>query len=272
MSFKNVKMELKQYVVDAFTDEVFKGNPAAVCILSEWIPDTLMQNIAKENNLSETAFTVRGGSGYELRWFTPGGEIDLCGHATLATAYVLLRFIETDSSGISFQTKSGQLVVKKVNDLYEIDMPSYPLKAVPITDDMEQAIGFRPLEAWAGRDLVCVMANEQQVMQAIPNEEGVKKLDGLLLHLTAKGTAYDCVTRSFAPKLNVPEDPVCGSGHCHVIPLWADKIKKSELTAFQASKRSGVLYCHMENNRVILAGKAALYSKAEIYVPEGFKE
>ena len=259
-------MELKQYVVDAFTDKVFKGNPAAVCILSEWIPDMLMQNIAKENNLSETAFTVKRENIYELRWFTPGGEIDLCGHATLGTAYVLFRFIEKDSGSISFQTKSGQLIVKKVNDLYEMDMPAYPLTEVPVTDEMELAIGFRPSEAWLGRDLVCVMADEQQVLQAMPNEERLKELDGLLLQLTAKGTTYDCVTRSFAPKLNVLEDPVCGSGHCHVIPLWANKIKKRELIAFQASKRSGVLYCRIENDRVILAGKAILYSKAEIYV------
>ncbi|WP_455615942.1 PhzF family phenazine biosynthesis protein [Eisenbergiella sp.] len=265
-------MELKQYVVDAFTDQVFKGNPAAICVLSEWLPDMLMQNIAKENNLSETAFTVKKGSGYELRWFTPGGEIDLCGHATLGAAYVLLRFFERDCNKLSFQTKSGQLIVKKVNDLYEIDMPAYSLTAVPVTEEMEQTIGFRPLEAWIGRDLVCVMADEQQVIQANPNEERLKKLDGLLLQLTAKGTTYDCVTRSFAPKLNVSEDPVCGSGHCHVIPLWADKIKKNELIAFQASKRSGVLYCRIENGRVILAGKAALYSKAELYVPEKFEE
>lgn len=259
-------MEIKQYVVDAFTDKVFKGNPAAVCILPEWIPDMLMQNIAQENNLSETAFTVKRENIYELRWFTPGGEIDLCGHATLGTAYVLFRFIEKDSGSISFQTKSGQLIVKKVNDLYEMDMPAYPLTEVPVTDEMELAIGFRPSEAWLGRDLVCVMADEQQVLQAMPNEERLKELDGLLLQLTAKGTTYDCVTRSFAPKLNVLEDPVCSSGHCHVIPLWANKIKKRELIAFQASKRSGVLYCRIENDRVILAGKAILYSKAEIYV------
>lgn len=261
-------MRLKQYVVDAFADTVFKGNPAAVCILEKWLPDVLMQNIAKENNLSETAFAVKNGAEYELRWFTPGGEIDLCGHATLGTAFVLLYFVETECNSILFQTKSGQLTVKKVNDLYEIDMPAYQLKQIQVTDEMEHAIGFRPQEAWIGRDLVCVMSNEQQVIQAEPDEEKVKKLDGLLLQLTAKGTEYDCVTRSFAPKLNVTEDPVCGSGHCHVIPLWAEKIKKDKLVAFQASDRSGVLYCRVEKDRIILAGKAVLYAKAEIYIPE----
>lgn len=260
-------IKLKQYVVDAFTDTVFKGNPAAVCVLEHWLPDNIMQDITKENNLSETAFAVKKGNEYELRWFTPGGEIDLCGHATLGTAYVLMNFMETDCNSISFQTKSGQLIVKKTNDLYEMDMPAYQLKAIPVTDEMEQAIGFRPAEAWLGRDLVCVMADEEQVMQAMPDEEKLKKLDGLLLQITAKGSSYDCVTRSFAPKLNVQEDPVCGSGHCHVIPLWTEKTGKNKLTAFQASQRSGVLYCRMENDRVILAGKAALYSKAEIFIP-----
>ena len=260
-------IKLKQYVVDAFTDTVFKGNPAAVCVLEHWLPDNIMQDITKENNLSETAFAVKKGNEYELRWFTPGGEIDLCGHATLGTAYVLMNFMETDCNSISFQTKSGQLIVKKTNDLYEMDMPAYQLKAIPVTDEMEQAIGFRPAEAWLGRDLVCVMADEEQVLQAMPDEEKLKKLDGLLLQITAKGSSYDCVTRSFAPKLNVQEDPVCGSGHCHVIPLWTEKTGKNKLIAFQASQRSGVLYCRMENDRVILAGKAALYSKAEIFIP-----
>lgn len=259
---------LKQYVVDAFTDKVFKGNPAAVCILSNWISDVLMQNIAAENNLSETAFAVKNGADYELRWFTPGGEIDLCGHATLGTAYILLRFYEKACDCITFQTKSGTIIVKKTSDLYEMDMPAYQLTQIPVTEEMKQAIGFQPKEAWMGRDLVCVMENEKEVLQAAPDEERLKKLDGLLLQLTAPGTNYDCVTRSFAPKLNVPEDPVCGSGHCHVIPLWAQKTGKTELIAYQASKRSGVLYCRMENDRVILAGKAALYSKAEIYVPQ----
>lgn len=259
---------MKQYVVDAFTDTIFKGNPAAVCVLDRWLSEDLMMDITRENNLSETAFTVKRGEIYELRWFTPGGEIDLCGHATLGTAYVLLRFIETDRESISFQTKSGLLTVNKKQDLYEMDMPAYELVPVPVTDDMERAIGVRPAEAWLGRDLVCVLEHEQAVRQAAPDGEKLKALDGLLLQLTAKGEDYDCVTRSFAPKLNVPEDPVCGSGHCHVAPLWGKKLGKNQLVALQASRRSGILYCRIEGNRVILAGKAALYSSAEIYLPE----
>lgn len=260
---------MKCYVVDAFTDIVFKGNPAAVCILDKWISNTLMQKIAVENNLSETAFTVRCEDGYELRWFTPGGEIDLCGHATLATAYVLMRFVVPDQESISFQTQSGILIVNKKQDLYEMDMPAYQLAKISVTDEMEQAIGFRPLEAWIGRDLICVMEQEEQVIKANPDKEKLKKLDGLLLQLTAKGHNYDCVTRSFAPKLGISEDPVCGSGHCHVIPLWANKLRKKDLYAFQASPRSGILYCHIAGTRVLIAGKAALYSIAELFLPEG---
>ena len=149
-----------------------------------------------------------------------------------------------------------------------MDMPAYQLKSIPVTAQMEEAIGFRPIEAWLGRDLVCVLENEEQVRQATPNEEKLKKLDGLLLQLTAKGNKYDCVTRSFAPKLNVSEDPVCGSGHCHVIPLWAGKLNKNDLCAFQASQRTGILYCRKEKDRVLMAGNAALYSIAELYLPE----
>lgn len=260
------KLTLKQYVVDAFTDAVFKGNPAAVCVLDKWLPDAVMQRIAIENNLSETAFTVKNSDKYDLRWFTPGGEIDLCGHATLGTAYVLLNFVEQGKNSIAFNTKSGVLTINKNNDLYEMDMPAYDLKPVPVTDAIKAAIGQRPLEAYLSRDLVCVLPDAEDVEKSAPDLEAVKKLDGLLLHLTAKGESYDCVTRSFAPKLNVPEDPVCGSGHCHVIPLWSEKLHKNELTAYQASARSGVLYCRMEGERVMLAGKAALYSRGEIYI------
>lgn len=263
------ELVLRQYVVDAFTDRVFKGNPAAVCVLETPLADGLMQKIAKENNLSETAFVVSDGNSFNLRWFTPGGEIDLCGHATLASAYVMMRFFVPGTEQVSFQTKSGRLHVKKKGDLYEMDMPAYQLTQVPVTPEMEQAIGVRPVEAWIGRDLVCVLETEEQVICAMPDQDKVKNLDGLLLQITSRGKEYDCVTRSFAPQLKVAEDPVCGSGHCHVIPLWADKLNKSELCAFQASARSGVLYCHRENERVLLAGKAALYSVAEIYVQEG---
>lgn len=259
---------MKCYVVDAFTDTVFKGNPAAVCLLDQWLPDDLMQNIAGENNLSETAFIVRRDIIYELRWFTPGGEIGLCGHATLAAAYVLMRFIVRDLNQISFQTKSGELTVRKKGRQYELNLPSFPLSPVPVTEAMAEAIGFMPDEAWLGRDLVCVMEREEYVRKAAPNMEYIKQLPGLLLHITAEGKMFDCVTRSFAPKLKVSEDPVCGSGHCHVIPLWAEKLKKQDFRALQDSERSGILYCRFSGDRVLIAGEAALYSIADLYVQE----
>lgn len=256
---------MKQYIVDAFTDKVFAGNPAAVCIMDQWMSDEIMQKIAVENNLSETAFAVREKEKYHLRWFTPGGEIALCGHATLAAAYVILRFIEPRAEKICFDTLSGCLTVTKENEMLMMDFPSFKLTPIEITDALIEAIGVRPIEAYMGEDMVCVLENEEQVRNVTPNQDIIRKLDGLLLHITAKGNIYDCVTRTFAPKCNVAEDPVCGRGHCHIIPLWSEKLKKEKLTAYQASARGGVLHCRYAGERTLLSGKAALFSKAEIY-------
>ena len=257
---------MKQYVVDAFTDEVFSGNPAAVCITKEWLSDDLMMNITRENNLSETAFAVKERDRYKLRWFTPGGEIDLCGHATLATAFVIMNYYDTHLEEVAFDTLSGVLTIKKKQDLYEMDFPAYELKPKEVTSAMEDAIGARPVEAYMGRDLLCIFESEDVVRGLSPDMEKLKALDGLLLQVTAKGREYDCVSRSFAPKLNVPEDPVCGSGHCHIVPYWAKKEGKDDIIACQASRRGGILYCGIEADRVKLAGKAALYSEAELFV------
>ena len=258
---------IKQFIADAFTDKIFHGNPAAICLPERWPDDKLMQDIASENNLSETAFVVKEDSGWKLRWFTPGGEIDLCGHATLATAFVLMNFVEPDLTEVQFSTLSGKLSVKKKNDLYEMDFPAYELKRIEVTEAMKKAIGCKPLEAWIGRDLVCVLENEDQVIQAKPDLEKAKALDGLLLHITAKGKdKYDCVSRTFAPNLAVDEDPVCGSGHCHLVPLWSEKLGKKEILAYQTSSQGGVLYCELDGKRVKLAGKAALYSRGELCI------
>ena len=258
---------MKQYVVDAFTDRVFAGNPAAVCVMDEWLDDAAMQNIAMENNLSETAFTVREGERWHLRWFTPGGEIDLCGHATLATAFVLMNVVDRAMLEVCFNTLSGELTVHRKGDLYEMDFPSYPLKQIPVTDEMTAAIGARPVEAWIGRDLLCVMEQAEQVRRAVPDQEKVRQLDGFLLNLTAVGDhGYDCVSRTFAPKCSVAEDPVCGSGHCHIVPYWSDRLGKTTLTAYQASRRGGTLYCEFLGDRVKLAGKAVLFAEAEIFI------
>ncbi len=263
------EMVLKQYVVDAFTDRVFSGNPAAVCILERWLSDPVMQDITKENNLSETAFAVKYGDAYQLRWFTPGGEIDLCGHATLACAYVLMNYEEMGQEKVTFSTRSGELTVTRRDDLYEMDFPGYDLKQIPVTSELISAIGAEPAEAYIGRDLLCVFDKASTVRNLNPNMEALKQLDGLLLQATAPGddSSFDCISRSFAPKLNVPEDPVCGSGHCHIIPYWSRKTGKSEWTACQASPRGGVLFCRTDGERVVIAGKAALYSRAEIHIP-----
>lgn len=257
---------MKQYVVDAFTDKVFHGNPAAICVLEQWPSEELMVNMAIENNLSETAFVVKEGDSYHLRWFTPGGEIDLCGHATLACAYVLLRFYEKEADKVVFQTLSGELTVDKRGDLYEMDFPAYELKAVTVTQQMIDAIGAVPKEAYMGRDLLCVFDDVKTIETLKPDQTKVHALDGLLLHVTTKGTETDCVSRTFAPKCGIVEDAVCGSGHCHIVPYWADRLGKSEIVAYQASKRGGTLFCRMEGNRVKLAGSAALYSIAEVFL------
>lgn len=257
---------MKQYVVGAFTGEVFHGNQAAICIMEQWLPDSLMMNITKENNFSETAFAVKEGDKYHLRWFTPGGEIDLCGHATLACAYVLLRFYIHDADKIVFSTLSGDLIVCKNGDLLEMEFPAYQLKKVPVTDAMIDAIGAIPSEAYMGRDLLCVFDNEDIVRNLEPDMDKLLKLDGLLLQVTAPGKDTDSVSRSFAPKLNVTEDPVCGSGHCHIVPYWAQKLGKDSIVAYQASKRGGILYCKMSGDRVFMAGKATLFSECELYI------
>lgn len=256
---------MKQYMADAFTDEIFKGNQAAVCVMEKWISDEIMMAVAEENHFSETAFMVKEKEGrYHLRWFTPGGEIDLCGHATLASGYILFRFYEKDKRQVVFDTMSGPLTVERRGDLYVMDFPAYRLTPVPVSDAMEEAIGTRPLEAWMGRDLLCVLPDESSVREVKPDLEKVKALDGLLLHITAKGQDTDCVSRSFAPKLMVDEDPVCGSGHCHIIPYWAKKLGKNDIIAWQASARGGMIYGHTDGERIRLAGKAALYGMAEI--------
>lgn len=258
----------KSYVVDAFTNQIFKGNPAAVMFLPKYLNDKLMQNIAMENKLSETAFAVKKDSThYDLRWFTPGGEIDLCGHATLATGFLVFKYAAPENEDtVTFQTKSGDLTVTKKGNLYEMNFPSYELKQIPVTKEMITAFGELPEEAYLGRDLLCVFSYGTDIEHLNPRMDKLSQLDGLLQHATVASDKYDCVSRSFAPKLNVPEDPVCGSGHCHIAPYWAKRLGKNKLTAYQASSRSGVLYCDYQGVRTLLSGEAALYSVSEVNI------
>lgn len=258
---------MKYYVVDAFAEKLFEGNPAGVCIMKAWLPDETMQQIAAENNLSETAFAVKEGDHYRLRWFTPADEIELCGHATLATAYVLANFYETNVASFKFQTMSGELVVLKKGEYYELDFPSRLPEPWTLTSQMVEALGIQPVETYLGRDLMFVLEKEEDVLNAAPDFSKLKQLpDGLGVSITARSETYDFASRSFFPKLNVNEDPVCGSAHCNFIPYWAARLGKDELVARQLSKRGGTLYCKNDGDRVKISGSAVLYAVAELQI------
>ena len=256
---------MKQYIVDAVTDKPFAGNPAAVCVMDRWPSEASMMKLAMENNLSETAFIVKEEEGYHLRWFTPGSEVELCGHATLASSFVILNFIEPESTSVSFNTMSGVLTVKRKDDLYEMDFPTYELKEIPVTDDMEKAFGVRPVKAVLGLDLICIFESEEQVRSMQPDQGMLMKIEGRLQNATAAGSEVDCVSRSFAPKVAIAEDSVCGSAHCQIADYWSQVLGKKEILAYQASKRGGYLYCELkENGRIAISGKAALVAISEI--------
>ena len=256
---------MKQYMVDAFTDRIFHGNPAAVCVMDAWLSDEVMQAIAAENNIAETAFVVKEGERYRIRWFTPMTEEELCGHATLAASFVILTFIEPDENEIRYTSVSGDLSVKRKGDLFELNFPTYVLKEIPVTDAMEKAYGARPVHAFLGLDLNCVFENEETVRGLSPDYALLKKLPGRIWNATAKGREYDCVTRSFTPETTVPEDPVCGSAHCQIADYWAGVLGKKIIRAYQASERGGELECEiLENGRIALRGKAVLFAVSEI--------
>ncbi len=258
---------MKQYIVDAFTKEPFKGNPAAVCVMDEWPAEEFMMNLAAENNLSETAYVVREAEGYHLRWFTPGTEVELCGHATLASAFVILNYYDTKASEVKFKTLSGELIVRKNGEMLEMDFPIYRLKEIPVTDAMERAFGVRPVKAVLGLDLICVFENEEQVRGMAPKQELLMNIEGRIQNATARGSATDCVSRSFCPKLSISEDPVCGSAHCQIADFWAAELKKKEIYAYQASARGGYLKCRLlGNNRIAISGSATLISIAELQI------
>lgn len=256
---------MKQYIVDAFTNQVFSGNPAAVLLMEQWRDDSWMQHVARENNLSETAFIVKEADGYRLRWFTPETEVGLCGHATLASAFVLFHFYEKNADKICFQTKSGEITVVRKGNLFEMDFPTYTLKEIPVTDAMEEAFGARPVKAVLGLDLICIFENEDVVRKMNPDQNLLKKLEGRLQNVTAQGRETDCVSRSFCPKVGVAEDPVCGSAHCQIADYWSKTLGKNDITAYQASSRGGMLYCHLsENGRIEISGEAALFAISDI--------
>ncbi len=257
-------MRLKQYQIDAFTREVFKGNPAAVVPLDAWLADEVLQAIAEENNLSETAFFVPTEKGFHLRWFTPVAEVDLCGHATLASAHVLFEILGHTEPTIEFETRSGTLVVERNNGLLAMRFPSIPPKPCPSPASLIEGLGQHPVEVLAADDYIAVFDSEAVVRSIAPNLEKLKALDLRGVCVTAPGAGVDFVSRFFAPKLGVPEDPVTGSTHCELAPYWASRLGKNILTAQQISKRGGDVLCEVIGNRVVLRGSAVTFMVAEI--------
>lgn len=261
-------MKLPIYQADAFTDQLFGGNPAAIVPLKEWLPVPEMQKIAAENNLAETAFFVPQGENFELRWFTPELEIDLCGHATLATAHILFTELNYSKDTIHFHTlKAGTLTVTRKDELYVLDFPARPAIACEIPSGLLAAIGGKPpIEVLSSRDHMLVYETEADVLALKPDFAALAKIDLMGIIVTAKGDHCDFVSRFFIPAAGINEDPVTGSAHCNLIPYWANKLGKNELHAFQVSHRRGELWCELKGDRVLMAGKAVTYLKGEIYV------
>ncbi len=259
-------MQIPIFQVDAFSGSIFSGNPAAICPLEEWLPDTTLQAIAAENNLAETAFFVPSDGGYHLRWFTPKCEVDLCGHATLASAYVLFNELKANGSALRFATKSGELAVERRGDLLVMDFPSRPpVQQIP-DPVIVAAIGGNPLETLASRDYLLVYATASEVKALSPDMQALKKVDRFAFIATAPGEDCDFVSRFFAPAQGIPEDPVTGSAHCTLIPYWAEKLSRTDLHARQISPRGGELFCRLRGSRVEIGGKAALFLRGELSI------
>lgn len=259
-------MKFRYFEVAAFATRSFQGNPAGVCPLLEWLDDATLQNIAAENNLSETAFFVPKSTGqYELRWFTPSTEVDLCGHATLATAYVLYTEFSFSDKVIRFHSRSGVLSVTRQDGVMTLDFPSRPPEPCDAPPLLAPALDAQPLTVLKSRDYVAVFASEAEVRALKPNFNLLESLDAHVI-VTAAGSDCDFVSRFFAPRAGIPEDPVTGSAHCSLIPYWSQRLNKSRMFARQLSKRGGDLYCELNGHRVLIGGNAVLYLKGHIEI------
>ena len=258
---------MKLYQIDAFAEKPFTGNPAAVVPLSSWIPDDLLLKIASENNLSETAFFVEYNNEYEIRWFTPQQEVDLCGHATLASAYVLFKHLTPDKEELIFHSKSGLLKVSRgKSDIISLNFPGRKPTKVSLEQVFIDCFNKEPLSVWKSRDYILEFSDESDVIGLQPDFEAIMKLDSLGLIVTAKGDKYDFVSRFFAPRAGIPEDPVTGSAHSTLIPFWSERLNKRDLTAYQCSARGGELICKNIGDRVIISGKAIQYLEGTIEI------
>ena len=259
-------MKIPIYHVDAFTDELFRGNSAAVCPLEKWLPDEVMQSIAAENNLSETAFYVKRGNGFDIRWFTPKVEIDLAGHPTLATAHVIFNHRGYDGDEITFFSKRGELKVNKVNNMIQLDFPAAESKKVSPPEALIRGLGIRPEEVYKSRDYLALFETEEDVLSINPDFRILKMLDSLGIIVTATGNRSDFISRFFAPNAGIDEDPVTGSAHTMLIPFWATRLNQNKLHALQVSTRGGELFCEYHGDRVYIGGQAITYLIGEIDV------
>jgi predicted PhzF superfamily epimerase YddE/YHI9 len=261
-------MRLPIYQVDAFTDKLFSGNPAAICPLPSWLPDATMQAIAAENNLAETAFFVNGSDGYLLRWFTPTVEVDLCGHATLASAHIVFNVLEPRRESVDFQTvKAGTLTVARRGDMLVMDFPARAPSPAEPPPGLLAALGGKPREVLRARDCLVVYGSAAEVAALTPDFTALAKVDCWAAIATAPGeNGVDFVSRFFAPAKGVPEDPVTGSSHCTLVPYWAERLGKTELVAHQLSRRGGALHCALRGDRVSIGGRAVLYLEGQITV------
>lgn len=259
-------MKYRIYQVDAFTDKIFSGNPAAIVPLTSWLPDALLQNIAAENNLAETGFYVPNGNTFEIRWFTPTVEVDLCGHATLAAAHVLFHHENHPENEINFHShRSGPLKVTKAGQHLTLNFPTDTLREVPLTNDMTTGLNGQPLKAYKGKsDLLFLFETEAQILDLQPDFGKLAELDGRGIIVTAPGTTVDFVSRFFGPQVGINEDPVTGSAHTSLIPYWAGVLHKSEMQAMQLSARKGYLTCKLLGDRVAISGQARTYLTGEI--------
>jgi PhzF family phenazine biosynthesis protein len=256
------------YQIDAFTDQVFSGNPACVVPLKEWLPDNTMLKIAKENGVAETAFFIEEDDGFYLRWFTPEIEMDLCGHATLATAHCIFKHLEFKGDQLVFSSSSGELIVKKIGDKYQLDFPSRMPKHDVLPDIIEAALNIQPSEVLKSRDYVLVYSSEEDISKLIVDQSILDQinLDPGGVVMTAKGKACDFVSRYFTPQSSILEDPVTGSAHCSLIPLWSERLGKEKMIARQLSDRGGILWCELNKDRVLISGKAVTYSIGKFYL------
>lgn len=259
-------MNINLYQVDAFTSRLFGGNPAAVCPLAVWLDDALMQRIAAENNLSETAFFVPEGDGYALRWFTPVAEVDLCGHATLASAFVIFTELEPERQEVAFSSRSGPLRVRREGALLELDFPLWSAEPCATPELLTRALGAAPREVLASHDYLAVYDSEEQVRALKPDMALLAQIDRRGLIVTAPGREVDFVSRFFSPAFGIPEDPVTGSAHCALAPYWSRRLGKQRLHALQVSARGGELFCTVRGERVGIAGQAVKYLTGQITI------